>query len=101
MERIAEFLKMLEQKGYLTEEQRQTLIKCQQSSEASLYQQLVEKKLVTPDDWEKLTAAFYGLPVVELRKQAIEPSALTYFCRSLCKNATKYFLFVWSGSAYG
>lgn len=76
---------MLEQKGCLTESQRQTLWQRQQSSEASLYYHLVEQGLLSLAEWERQTAAFYGLPVVQLRGRTLDPTVLSTLPQSLQK----------------
>ena len=76
MERVADFLLLLEQKGYLNEQQRQVLWQRQQSSESSLYHQLVDEGLLSGEAWEAATAEFYGLPVISLRGQVLESSVL-------------------------
>lgn len=85
VERIADFLQMLEREGCLTEEQKQMLWHCQQSSERSLYHHMVEQGLLTAAEWEHWTAEFYGLPVVELRGRTVDPGAVSSLPQSLQK----------------
>ena len=85
VERIADFLQMLEQKGCLTASQKQVLWQYQQVSERSLYHHLVDAGVLTLEQWEHWTAEFYGLPVVELRGRTIAPEVVSSLPQSLQK----------------